>query len=90
MTITQTVEIPSNHRLIIDLPREVPTGATARFELNVIQFEKKEDKPGKTHLSRQIIEEMLKNSPHTLALTGILKTNMTIEEIREERLAKYI
>ena len=28
MTITQTVEIPANHRLVIDVPREVPTGAT--------------------------------------------------------------
>jgi hypothetical protein len=26
MTITQTVEIPANHRLTIDVPREVPTG----------------------------------------------------------------
>jgi len=28
MTITQTVEIPANHRLVIDVPREVPTGRT--------------------------------------------------------------
>jgi len=26
MSITQTVEIPSSHRLTIDVPREVPTG----------------------------------------------------------------
>ena len=26
MTITQTVEIPADRRLIIDVPREVPTG----------------------------------------------------------------
>ena len=26
MTITQTVEIPASHRLIIDVPREVPVG----------------------------------------------------------------
>jgi hypothetical protein len=26
MTITQTVEIPASHRLIIDVPMEVPTG----------------------------------------------------------------
>jgi len=26
MSITQTVEIPINHRLTIDVPREVPTG----------------------------------------------------------------
>ena len=27
MTITQTVEIPNNRRLIIDIPREIPTGS---------------------------------------------------------------
>ena len=28
MTITQTVEIPANRRLIIDVPQEVPAGKT--------------------------------------------------------------
>jgi len=28
MSITQTVEVPVNHRLIIDVPREIPTGRT--------------------------------------------------------------
>ena len=28
MTITQTVEVPENHRLTIDVPHEVPAGAT--------------------------------------------------------------
>ncbi|MCL2211424.1 MAG: hypothetical protein FWB95_05845 [Treponema sp.] len=28
MTITQTVEITADHRLIIDVPREVPSGRT--------------------------------------------------------------
>ncbi|WP_461246329.1 DUF2281 domain-containing protein [Treponema sp. R6D11] len=26
MSITQTVEIPANHKLTIDVPREIPTG----------------------------------------------------------------
>jgi hypothetical protein len=26
MSITQTVEIPASHRLIVDVPREIPTG----------------------------------------------------------------
>ena len=26
MTITQTVEIPADHRLVIEVPREVPAG----------------------------------------------------------------
>ena len=28
MTITQTVDIPANHRLIIDVPPEIPEGRT--------------------------------------------------------------
>ena len=28
MTITQTVEIPSSRRLVIDVPRDVPVGRT--------------------------------------------------------------
>ena len=32
MTIEQTVEIPANHRLTIDVPREVPAGK-AKMEL---------------------------------------------------------
>jgi len=28
MTITQTVDIPDNRRLFIEVPREVPTGRT--------------------------------------------------------------
>jgi len=26
MSITQTVEVPANHRLTVDVPREIPTG----------------------------------------------------------------
>ncbi|MCL1928582.1 MAG: hypothetical protein FWG07_07305 [Treponema sp.] len=33
MTITQTVAIPENRRLTIDVPHEVPAGVTARIEL---------------------------------------------------------
>jgi hypothetical protein len=28
MTITQTVDIPADHRLVIDVPREIPAGRT--------------------------------------------------------------
>ena len=28
MSVTQTVDIPANHRLTIDVPREVPAGRT--------------------------------------------------------------
>jgi len=44
MTITQTVEIPANRRLIIDVPLEVPAGK-AQVEVKVIPFAKKEAAP---------------------------------------------
>jgi len=40
MTIEQTIEIPPNHRLVLDLPFELPTGK-ARVELTVIPEKKK-------------------------------------------------
>ncbi|MCL2440592.1 MAG: hypothetical protein FWD14_02530 [Treponema sp.] len=43
MTITQTVEIPVNRRLFIDVPNEVPAGK-AQVEIKVIPFVKKEEK----------------------------------------------
>jgi len=96
MTIT-TVEIPADRRLIIDIPREIPEGK-ARFEYNIIPFVKKDaqvskpvlkDKNGKIRLTKELKEELL--ADETLrSLTGILHTDMTIEEIRDERLAKHL
>ena len=40
MTITQTVEIPADRRITLEIPREVPTGATVRVESNIIPNEK--------------------------------------------------
>ena len=90
MSYTQTVEIPPSRRLIIDLPLEIPAGK-AQVEVKVIPPAAKEgEKSEKMHLTKQMIDEMLQNSPHTRALTGILHTDMTVEEIREERIAKYL
>jgi hypothetical protein len=89
MTIEQTIEIPANRQITLEVPSQIPTGK-ARIELKVIPLIKERDKSGKISLTKQSIEEMLRNSPHTQALTGILHTDMTIEEIREERLTKYL
>jgi len=35
MTITQTVEIPADHRIFLKLPRSVPVGVKARIEINI-------------------------------------------------------
>jgi len=94
MTITQTVEIPSSHSLTIKIPREVPTGATVRLELKIIPFEKKEEKSPTLHLTKKELDGMLQtaHTPISDSLTGILANlgNITVEQIREERLAKYL
>jgi hypothetical protein len=35
MTIEQTVEIPANYRLLLELPRSVPVGTRAKVEINI-------------------------------------------------------
>jgi hypothetical protein len=72
MTITQTVDIPADRRLHLDLevPREIPTGTTARFD--IIWFpQKKEPYDSKTSLKR--IRELIKDDP------------ISTETLREER-----
>ena len=44
MTITQTVEIPADRRLTINIPSEIPAGK-AQLEVRVIPFVKKDEKP---------------------------------------------
>jgi hypothetical protein len=45
---------------------------------------------GKFHFTRKEWNEMLESSPITKKLTGILHTDMTLEEIRMARLAKHL
>jgi len=44
---------------------------------------------GKIRLTKKMIDEMLQGEA-LCSLSGILHTDMTVEEIREERLAKYL
>ena len=94
MTITQTVEIPADRRVRFDffVPREIPEG-TARFEFKVVPSEKPMEKPvadGKILFSRKELDEMVQNSPTLPKLAGILHNDMTLDEIRMERLAKHL
>ena len=86
MTITQTVEIPENRRLIFDVPREIPAGK-AHLEIKVLPFVKKGEKP----------EPSLKcligiKTPLADSLLGVAASlgNITLDEIREKRLAKHL
>jgi hypothetical protein len=90
MTIEQTIEVPVSRRIFFDLPTDLPVGK-AKVELI---FTPLSDAPqtksnGKIKLTKKIIDEMLQGEA-LRSLSGILHTDMTVEEIHEERLAKYI
>jgi len=100
MTIIQTVEVPANRRVHLDfeVPREVPEGKTSIImqfpDRKEAQDSKPSPKDGKLKLSRKEIDELRKDCPITERLTGILKglvpSDITIEQIRDDRLAKYL
>jgi len=79
MMIEQTVEVPINHRLTIDVPHEIPAGSTILVfrPANVQKIDKTKQKQG---------------TPITDRLAGCLSgiVDIDIEKIREERLAKYL
>ena len=85
MSITQTVKIPDNHRLTIDIPPELPAGATVRVELKIIPFVKKQKESSFKKAGSSL-------TPHTDALLNILSNlgDINIDKIREERLAKHL
>jgi hypothetical protein len=87
MSITQTVEIPASRRVNLDfeVPIEIPVGK-AQVEVKVIPFVKKEEEPAAALKSLEGVE-----TPVADSLLGVAANvgNITLEEIREERLAKY-
>jgi hypothetical protein len=95
MSVTQTVEIPANRRLHLDfdIPKDIPIGK-AQIELKIIPFAKKPNNNEKLRFSKQELDKILQESktPHSDALTGILANlgDITVEQIREERLAKHL
>ena len=89
MTITQTVEIPADRWLNIKVPQEIPAGKVI-LAFTPVTNEQKADTDKKNYLTKKAIEKMLQNSPILHKLSGILHTDMTIEEIRTKRLAKYL
>jgi len=70
MTITQTIEIPADRRIMLEVPPQIPPGTTARYEL--IWFpDKKEIKNVETTIKE--IQELCKDIP------------FSVDSFREER-----
>ena len=69
MTITQTVEIPADYRIFLELPRSVPIGAKARVEINIPAKVTKSQSDSEIEHVRQLLrKEMSANG--TSAITA--------------------
>ena len=86
MTIIQTIEIPVDRRIILEVPPQIPAGR-ARVELNVIPFVKLDDKP---EPPLKTLAEV--STPIADSLLGVAANlrNITLDEIREENLSKHL
>jgi hypothetical protein len=84
MTIEQTVEIPADHRLTLEVPRKIPAGRT------ILTFTPLPEIPA---AAKPGDEQQAKSpTPLTDWLSGILSHvgDISPEEIRAERLSKYL
>jgi hypothetical protein len=88
MTFTQTVEIPADRRIMLEVPREVPPGKT------VLTFTPVLDRGGTGREDENATEsENGQATPHTDALFAIFSQmggDIDPDEIRSERLAKHL
>ena len=88
MTITQTVEIPADRWLKVKVPNEIPAGK-AILAFTPMSKEPQVESGKKIRLTKSMMETLLQDET-LLSLSGILHTDMSAEEIREERLAKSL
>ena len=86
MGYTQTIEIPVNRRIFLDLPPEVPVGR-AQVEVKVFPFAKKEE--NHTAPLKCLVGVSTPRADRLLGAAANLG-NITLDEIREERLEKYL
>jgi hypothetical protein len=86
MTIEQTVEIPADHRIFFEFlaPEEIPAGP-ARVELKVTPVVKEQGKA----VSKKEITGATPRADRLLGVASHLG-DISLEQIREERLAKYL
>jgi len=86
MIIEQTVEIPTSRKVLFEIlaPKEIPAGR-ARVEIKFTPVIESQNK----HLPKSPNEQA---TPHTDALLDILSGigDISLDEIRSERLAKHI
>ena len=83
MTIEQTIEIPENRQVFFEFfaPKEIPVGP-AKVEVILLPIVEKTSS----------VDDKKPPTPITDSLVGILASagDISLEQIREERLAKYL
>jgi len=89
MTITQTIEIPADHRVLFEFiaPKEIPAGKT-RVEVKLTPVVEKQDKP-----TLESADGGTSPHPHSDALFALfapIRGTVDVDEIRMERLAKHL
>ena len=87
MTITQTIEVPADHRVFFEFlaPQEIPAGK-AKVEMRLTPIVEKHGKPVLENANGRA-------TPHTDALLDIISKiggDIDPDEIRAERLAKHL
>ena len=84
MTITQTVEIPADRRITIEVPREVPTGTKARYELVWFPVNKAINN---LDITLKEIQELCKDSSITVdSFLEMRRNDKDLEEMKYRKL----
>jgi hypothetical protein len=84
MIIEQTVEVPADRRVYFDVPREIPVGATARFEL--IWYPQKEAANTLDAVLKEI-RSLCKNAPVTV--DSFLEMRRQERELEEKQFRQF-
>jgi hypothetical protein len=82
MTIEQTVEIPADHRLVIEVPPEIPAGRA------ILAFTPAPVIPA----AAKPMDNEKRLTPISDSLLGIASDagDISLDELRAERLSKYL
>ena len=90
MTITQTIEVPADHRVLLEFiaPKEIPEGK-ARIEVKLIPVVEKQEKSDLKRADEGTSPHP--NSDALFALLAPIRGTVDVDEIRTERIvAKHL
>ena len=89
MTVTQTIDIPANRRVFLDLPPELPVGR-AQVELKVLPFPRQEKSAAGIYETATSLRGIAKKMGSTLTVEHfheMMREEKILEEEQFERLS---